>query len=324
MSPTQQSISSSLEQLRRAPWPEAIADFEGAAPVEPLEPNAQLERLTQLQMRADRWTCRASTADIRAALVSGKTRPILVHAIDADLAIPMLASWTRLHLKLLLWLARSLRNTVRLVLPDDWPGSKRELKGESVDWVDAKYPAGHWRMLPHVMGRQRENPLVLDAVAGVEVATCLAGHASDSLPIAVCDLDRSSPVRFTLAKRDATLRSVLTFEEHTRWIAGPRWRRREAIADQVLNEGELVFYADRERPQRQSPCIRCGWCEYICPTRCSPAEFIKAQHPLDMAKAERAGLSSCIECGLCTNVCPSNLPLYGFIHQLHRAQEGRR
>lgn len=320
----QQSISYALEQLRRSPWPSSAITFGDAAPADErsLTDRSVPDALDGFTLLADRWTCRLGNNALQTILLGSS--PVIVHAIDADLAVPLLAHWTLRHRELLLSLVHHLQSRcdARLVLPTDLPGvSRRQFKGTRVEWIEPKYPAGHWRMLPHVLGMQKQRPLVLDAVAGVDLALALSGQVSQTRPVAICDLDRSEPLVFKLASRDTRLGDLLKFDEQTRWIAGPRWRRREARPEQTVGEGELIFFADRDAPEPQSPCIRCGWCEYICPTRCSPAEFLRAQRDHDLERAHRAGLDSCIDCGLCTNVCPSNLPLYQFIDRLRSGKQ---
>lgn len=275
--------------------------------------------LDDVSIAADRWTSRLTPAAVRSHAAPGV---ILIHAIDADLSVPILLYWLLLHAERLMGMVAHFKGRVdlRLVLPTDLPGrwQARFRRVPGIEWVDPKYPAGHWRMLPHVLGMQRRSPLVLDAVAGVDLALALSGEVSVHRPVAICDLERTRPIEYKLARRDDRITDLLP--PHERWIAGPRWRRREAPRDTIVGDGEVVFFADHQSPEKQSPCIRCGWCEYICPTRCSPAEFLRAQRDHDLARAHRAGLNSCINCGLCTNVCPSNLPLYQFIDRLREAQ----
>jgi formate hydrogenlyase subunit 6/NADH:ubiquinone oxidoreductase subunit I len=319
VSTQQQTISYALEQLRRTPWPESAVDFGLDAAVDTFQvADIDLaDEAAPLSLKSDRWTCRLRSDSLQCILLGNN--PVLIHAIDADLAVPLLAHWALRHREMLLSLVHHLkvRCDARLVLPNDLPGPpRRTYKGVRVEWIEPKYPAGHWRILPHVLGLQKQRPIVLDAVAAVDLAAALAGRPTDDRPVAIVDLDRAQPLVFKLASRADRLGDLLKFDEQTRWIAGPRWRRREASPEQTIGDGELVFFADRDSPERQSPCIRCGWCEYICPARCSPAEFLRAQRDHDLSRAHAAGLDSCIDCGLCTSVCPSNLPLYQFIDRL--------
>lgn len=57
------------------------------------------------------------------------------------------------------------------------------------------------------------------------------------------------------------------------------------------------------------PCISCGWCADVCPTRLRPI------HLMELAQRGRSDhrlveqLNWCIDCGLCSHVCPVSLPL---------------
>lgn len=84
-----------------------------------------------------------------------------------------------------------------------------------------------------------------------------------------------------------------------------------------IGKGELTYHVAPPEPTIiPDPCVRCGWCVEICPTRVHPAGLLDAAQRDDREMAERHGLHACIECGLCTYVCPSKLPLLGTIRQL--------
>lgn len=57
------------------------------------------------------------------------------------------------------------------------------------------------------------------------------------------------------------------------------------------------------------PCIKCEYCEEVCPRDLMPhllSKCVKADLP---EEAERIRIFGCIECGLCSYVCPSKIPL---------------
>lgn len=57
------------------------------------------------------------------------------------------------------------------------------------------------------------------------------------------------------------------------------------------------------------PCINCGWCMDVCPTRLDPVRMLNAA----TTRRDDAWLCDqlpwCIDCGLCSYACPSALPL---------------
>ncbi|MGM0521768.1 MAG: electron transport complex subunit RsxC [Pseudomonadota bacterium] len=62
-------------------------------------------------------------------------------------------------------------------------------------------------------------------------------------------------------------------------------------------------------PPTESPCIRCGACEDVCPASLLPQQLHWYARAGDDARLERYHLFDCIECGACSFVCPSHIPL---------------
>lgn len=59
----------------------------------------------------------------------------------------------------------------------------------------------------------------------------------------------------------------------------------------------------------ESPCIRCGECESVCPVALLPQQLHWYARAQDDAQLARYHLSDCIECGACSYVCPSHIAL---------------
>jgi electron transport complex protein RnfC len=59
----------------------------------------------------------------------------------------------------------------------------------------------------------------------------------------------------------------------------------------------------------ESPCIRCGECESVCPVALLPQQLHWYARAKDDTKMQRYHLFDCIECGACSYVCPSHIPL---------------
>jgi len=57
------------------------------------------------------------------------------------------------------------------------------------------------------------------------------------------------------------------------------------------------------------PCIRCGECVPVCPSRLEPPALFERLRSRDFDVAQDFDLFGCIECGLCDVVCPSEIPL---------------
>lgn len=73
----------------------------------------------------------------------------------------------------------------------------------------------------------------------------------------------------------------------------------------------LIAATFDELPQApaESPCIRCGECESVCPVALLPQQLHWYARAKDDAKMQRYHLFDCIECGACSYVCPSHIPL---------------
>ncbi|QPL47983.1 electron transport complex subunit RsxC [Halomonas sp. A40-4] len=59
----------------------------------------------------------------------------------------------------------------------------------------------------------------------------------------------------------------------------------------------------------ESPCIRCGACEEVCPANLLPQQLHWYARAQDDTKLAHYRLFDCIECNACSYVCPSHIPL---------------
>lgn len=67
----------------------------------------------------------------------------------------------------------------------------------------------------------------------------------------------------------------------------------------------------------ESPCIRCGMCEQVCPADLLPQQLQWYAKDQNYEALEQHNLVDCIECGACAYVCPSEIPL---VHYYRKAK----
>ncbi len=77
----------------------------------------------------------------------------------------------------------------------------------------------------------------------------------------------------------------------------------------------ILTPADEElmRTKPQLPCIRCGRCAHVCPSRLVPFELYNQCRNNEFDKAVKSGVRNCVECACCAYVCPSAIRLVGEI-----------
>jgi len=68
-----------------------------------------------------------------------------------------------------------------------------------------------------------------------------------------------------------------------------------------------------------SPCIRCGRCMEVCPSRLTPHRLMKCAEQANSEGFVRLDGMECCECGACSYVCPAGRPLTQAFRQTRRS-----
>lgn len=71
----------------------------------------------------------------------------------------------------------------------------------------------------------------------------------------------------------------------------------------------LAFAEDGVALAKPSPCINCGRCVEICPSRIIPSRLADYGERLDQETFQAQNGLECVECGSCSYVCPAKRPL---------------
>ncbi|MBQ7579291.1 MAG: 4Fe-4S dicluster domain-containing protein [Clostridia bacterium] len=74
-------------------------------------------------------------------------------------------------------------------------------------------------------------------------------------------------------------------------------------AELPISQTSLVSFEDKI--YSELPCINCGKCTKVCPTRLEPMALDTYAEEKDFGRAKKCGAEACINCGLCSYVCPA-------------------
>ncbi|NMR96555.1 4Fe-4S dicluster domain-containing protein, partial [Vibrio parahaemolyticus] len=75
------------------------------------------------------------------------------------------------------------------------------------------------------------------------------------------------------------------------------------------SNGVLVQALDEIKNEEVLPCIKCGKCIDVCPSRLEPL-FISSYSLKDnYSKCDELNALACVECGACSYICPAKRPL---------------
>ncbi len=80
--------------------------------------------------------------------------------------------------------------------------------------------------------------------------------------------------------------------------------------------GITAFTEAETDPYEDSlPCIRCGYCNTVCPVNIYPQLIMEAEKAGDTEQLKKLHVEVCIDCGLCSYVCPSCIKFTPFLQR---------
>ena len=119
----------------------------------------------------------------------------------------------------------------------------------------------------------------------------------------------------TSAKELLTLCGGVTAEKNRIIAGGPMtgpcvasdWTEEEELFYVTKNTSGILVLPDSR--QEESPCMRCGGCENVCPAGLTPYAIDFAFREEDYDLCESLYASECIACGCCSYTCPAKREL---------------
>ncbi len=205
--------------------------------------------------------------------------------------------------------------TVLLAVP---AGSSATLYGCTVKQVPATYP-------------NSVNPLVVKALTGKETMDGVAlvsvmelyamGRVAETgLPLteavltvgnAAYRVKVGTPIAAVLAQA-----GVAASPCDRVVVGGPMRGKAVASTDQGVSKDDYALTVVPEAafpPVTDLPCINCGECVLVCPSRIMPGFVTRYVEFKMYDKAKEFHLESCMECGMCGYVCTARRPLLQYI-----------
>ena len=88
--------------------------------------------------------------------------------------------------------------------------------------------------------------------------------------------------------------------------------------------GLIMLSEATAQPPQVNPCIRCGRCVSVCPSRIVPVMMMQAALRNDCERFEKVNGMECMECGSCTYICPAKRPLTQAFKEMRKTVAANR
>lgn len=109
-------------------------------------------------------------------------------------------------------------------------------------------------------------------------------------------------------------------------VGGPMMGFAQNNLDVPIIKGSscILAFIDKEvKIFQDNPCIKCGRCVDVCPSKMLPAKVAQLVKHDKIADLDKFYINDCIECGLCAYVCPAFIPIVEYI-KLGKAKKKRK
>lgn len=211
--------------------------------------------------------------------------------------------------------------------------SDEGIKDIEVVVLQSTYPKGAERVLLYEITGKEMKAGVLPAQLGVilsNVATIsfVSKYMKDGIPLIIKRLTvDGSAVRTpknVFVPIGAPIEDVINFCggykcPPSKIIMGGPMMGKAIYSDKlpiVKNNNAILAFSIRDGVKpKETACISCGRCYFVCPFDLTPFALYRAYEAKNVTELNRLNVNQCMECGSCAFICPARLPL-GFTNKL--------
>lgn len=120
-------------------------------------------------------------------------------------------------------------------------------------------------------------------------------------------------VRIGTTFKDVLKKLGVKISKDVKIVAGGPMMGFALVSDDVVITKNLncILVIEDIDDYEDTPCIRCGKCDLICPVNLSPVLIKDNVNNPDISKS--LNCTRCVECGLCSYVCPSKIDVRNYV-----------
>lgn len=171
------------------------------------------------------------------------------------------------------------------------------------------YPIGETSILTHYLQLDKTAVIVSSEEIFDLYREIVKDRRKDAILVTLTGDEVKNPqvvrVKIGTPLKDVVKDTIKLKSDNVRIIINGLLRGYESkIDDVILTEDIRAIYFMSPKEYPESPCIHCGKCNEVCPTKASP-------YTSYLSKGQKQS-KKCIQCGLCSFICPSHIPLYKY------------